>query len=312
MRVSHAHRFTERHFSRQRIEYKIDCARKHSLDFQNLVARVAQVVYGADDRQTGTNVGFEQILHIALVGNVLEAVVRSIVRGGSNLVGSHHVDVMVEQLAIYAGNVGTRCAIHKHRIENVHFQNLRLDVLCRGGNSSPFEQSRHVANVEAIAVEYALLRVGNAHHAQLKRLFALKALLLLVNLIYKAHSHVANAGDKQVKHLRFRQEKTVVNNIERLAQISQINHKRDVGFRRTLRTSNHIDAVTTQRVEQLAGNTRSVLHVLAHNSHGGKVALSRDVADVARAKLVHKLLSQHLHCLFGIGILHSKRGVVLR
>ena len=103
-----------------------------------------------------------------------------------------------------------------------------------------------------------------------------------------------------------------MNNIERLAQISQINNKRDVGFRSTLCTGNHVDTITAQRVEQLAGDARSMLHVLAHNSHRGKVALGGDVADVAGAQFVHKLVAQHLNSLFGIGILHGKRSVVLR
>ena len=137
---------------------------------------------------------------------------------------------MVEQFGVYCSNVGTRGAIHKHRIEDIHLNNLVLDVLGCCRHFGTCQERINIADVESTAVENALFRVSKTHNAQFERLFANQVVALLAYLVHQAHSHVAHASDKEVKHLSFRQEEAVVNHIQSLAQISEVDNERDIGF----------------------------------------------------------------------------------
>ena len=45
------------------VEDEVECTTEHSLNLQNLVTTGNQVVDSVDDRQSGTHIGFEEILH---------------------------------------------------------------------------------------------------------------------------------------------------------------------------------------------------------------------------------------------------------
>ena len=190
---------------------------------------------------------------------------------------------MVEKFSIYICNVATCGAVHKYRIEDIHLNNLILDIFGCGRNFGISQKRLHIGDIESAAVENALFGVCKTHHAEFERLFANEIVALLAYLVHEAHAHISHAGDKEVEHLGFRKEEAVVNHIQSLAQISEVDNERDVGFGSTLSTSYYIDTISAKSIKQAAGNARSVLHIFAHNSHCGEVLLGGDVADIARA-----------------------------
>lgn len=98
--------------------------------------------------------------------------------------------------------------------------------------------------------------------------------------------------------------------VERFAQAAKCNYKRYIGFRSPLRTSYHVDTVAPQNVEQFSGNTGRMLHILAHNSYGGKIFLGFDRTDFSDSHIVAELFAQYFHRQLGIGIAHGKCRIV--
>ena len=62
----------EGHIGSNLIEDEVQCTREDSLDLQNLITRVAQVVDGTDDRQTSTYVGLIAEPYTAVAGRLLQ------------------------------------------------------------------------------------------------------------------------------------------------------------------------------------------------------------------------------------------------
>ena len=93
--------------------------------------------------------------------------------------------------------------------------------------------------------------------------------------------------------------------VQRLTQELAIHYKRDVGLRSTLCTGNHADTTTAQCAKQFTGDTRRVLHVLAHDSDSGQSAFSVHGEHSARLNLLGKLVVQHLYSIVCILVAHT-------
>ena len=82
-----------------------------------------------------------------------------------------------------------------------------------------------VVEVDAVAVQYEVVNIGNAHHVQLQALRLHQVLLLCTDLFEQHAANGADAADKEVQHLVFRQEEGVVQHVQRLAQELAIHHE---------------------------------------------------------------------------------------
>ena len=217
---------------------------------------------------------------------------------------------MLQQRLVNLCHLLARRAVDEHAVEAVHFYNgvAQLALVALVGVC---EQFAIVGEVDAVAVEECLLRGGYAHHVQLQTLCALQLLILIVNLFEQLSAHCAHAADKEVEHLVFRQEERVVNGVERLAQMFALNDERDVGLRRTLRTRYHADAGSAECAEELAGDARRVLHVLAYDGDGSQSVLGVHGVHGARLYLLRKLAVEHLYSLRSVLVAHADRRRVL-
>ena len=68
-----AYGFRERNVGGEFVEDKIERATQHSFNLQDFVSRVAQVVDGADNGQSGTDVGFVSELHSPHYGSLFQS-----------------------------------------------------------------------------------------------------------------------------------------------------------------------------------------------------------------------------------------------
>ena len=84
------HGLREGYVSRNLIEDEVQRTAQDSLDLQDLVTRVAEVVDGADNRKTGTYVGLIAEPHTTVTGGLLQFQIAVVVARSGNLVGSHY------------------------------------------------------------------------------------------------------------------------------------------------------------------------------------------------------------------------------
>ena len=154
--------------------------------------------------------------------------------------------------------------------------------------------------------------VGNTYDIQHQSPFTFQSLLLTADLFDKAVAYCSNTADEKIQHLIFRQEERIVNYVQRLAQRSSVYYKRDVGFGSTLGTSYHIDTVTSQCTEQFSGNTRCMLHVLSHDSHGSQSAFGFHRTDFSHFYFLGKLFVQYFAGQRSVYRPHTDRSRVLR
>ena len=96
-----------------------------------------------------------------------------------------------------------------------------------------------------------------------------------------------------------------MDDVESLAQRRLGGDKRDVGLGCTLGAGNDVDTVETESAEEFAGNAWCLLHLLAHDSHCGKVVFGCDRRYLAHLQLFLELFREHLDCTFGVGILDT-------
>ena len=270
-----------------------------------------EVVDGVDDGQAGPHVGLEEVLHATLTGYLLQFAVVVVGRRGGNLVGGHHGDIVQEQFLVDGGHIGTGCAIHEDGVEDVHGDDAVAQDLRIAGLPLLLQLLAEIGQVDALATEERMRGIGNAHHVELEPVLLHQLLPLAVNLLDEAAAHGTNAADEEVEHLVFGEEERIVDDVERLAQRLAVHHERDVGLARALCAGNDVDAVASQRAEQLAGNARRVLHVFAHDGDGGQVLLGQDGRNLAHLNLLGKLRSQYLTGQVGIGIAHTDRCGIL-
>ena len=219
-----AHGLTEWYIRRNRIEDEVQRTAQHSLQFQNLVTRIDEVIDSVDDRQTSTYIRLKQIFHTALSGRGLQSSIIIVVTRCSHLVGSHHRDVITQECLIQPCHIGTCRAIHKHAVENIHADDFLLQTfqiaclgslqtstqLCDGKLAVLFP----LREVNAVSVEHRIVSTGNAHHIDLQVALLHQFLTLTGYLLQQAATHCANTAEEYVQHLILRQEERVVNHVQ--------------------------------------------------------------------------------------------------
>ena len=154
--LSTANSLAEWNISSYLVEYKVKCTAKHSLNLQYLIARVSQVVDSTDDRQSGTYVSLVAEPHTTVACGLLQFHVVLVIARCSNLVGSNHADVVLQECLIQRSNVLACRTVYKHRVKNVHSQHLVAQVLSL--SLSLFKKLAIVLEVDAVAIEHASLR----------------------------------------------------------------------------------------------------------------------------------------------------------
>ncbi|CDA21874.1 unknown [Bacteroides sp. CAG:144] len=136
--------------------------------------------------------------------------------------------------------------------------------------------------------------------------------MLTAYLIEQIASHQTDTGDKNIEHLRIGKEKRVVYNIQRLPQTAPFDDKRNVGLTGTLCTSNDIDTVTAQRIEQFSRYAGRMFHILSHNGDRRQIPLGKSLAHLAHLYFVGEFIIKNGDSLIGIGITHGDRSIVFR
>ena len=227
-----------------------------------------------------------------------------------NLVGGNDVDVVFEEVGIEAGHFGTGGTIDEDAVEDVHANDLvvkPLDVTlwrcC--------ELFAEVLQIDTFASEHRIVSACNTHDIELESEFALQLFLLLMNLLNEAATNGSNTTNEEVQHLVFGEEERVVDDVKCFAEEVLIDDERDVRLAGTLRTSNDADTRATERSEELAGNTRRVLHVLANDSDCCQAFLGKHREHCSILNLLLELEVQDTTSLVGIFVLNANTGTVL-
>ena len=112
------------------VEDEVECTAEYSLNLQYLVARVSQVVNGADDRQSCSHVGFEEKFHSSLQCRLLQSEIALIVARCRYFISSHHRDVVFKQCLIDGSHFTACRAVNEHAVEDVHPYHLLAQMLC--------------------------------------------------------------------------------------------------------------------------------------------------------------------------------------
>ena len=108
---------------------------------------------------------------------------------------------------------------------------------------------------------------AHPHKVEFQAAFTQQLVALRRYLTEQTAAHGARTTNKQVEVFVFAQEETVVQHINRFAQLCAIYHKRQVHLLPAHGGGIDADAVSSQHAEQLSGNTGHVAHTFAHNRH---------------------------------------------
>ena len=70
--------------------------------------------------------------------------------------------------------------------------------------------------------------------------------------------------------------------------------------------SDHADARTSQRTEQLPGDTRGTFHVLAYNSDGSQIFLRYGIVHITLRTFQGELVVQYLYGQISVGVTYGE------
>ena len=199
----------ERHVGGNLVEDEVQRAAEDGFYLQYLVARVAEVVDGAYDGQSGAHVGLVAEPDALVACRLLQLHVAVVVARGSYLVGCHDADVVLEEGLVELCYLSAGRAVYEDGVEDVHLHNLVAHLLGVGRVASA-QRLLVVVEVDAVAVEHEVLDVGDAHHVQLQSARLHEELLLGAYLFEQHASHCADAADEDVQYLVFGEEERVV------------------------------------------------------------------------------------------------------
>ena len=90
-----SYRLAERHIGSYLVKDKVQRTTQHSLDFQDFITRVTQVVNGANDRQSGAHVGLVTEPNATVASRLLQLHIVSVIARSRQFVGCNHADVML-------------------------------------------------------------------------------------------------------------------------------------------------------------------------------------------------------------------------
>ena len=239
-----------------------------------MVARSDEVVDGMNDGESGTHVRFKKILHPLLARQELEPLIMVVGRRGRNLVGRHDVHVAVQQPLILCRHLGRCRAVHEDGIENIHLFDFAHHPF-HAAFAPLLHALPEACGVQSVAVVSRMASSADAHDVQLQAPFLQQLLALRGNLLQQAAAHSPRAADKEVEVLMLTQEKTVMQHVQRFAELAAFHHEREVHFLSAHGHSRDTDTVASQHAEKLSGNARQVAHPFADHRHAGLVLLQR-------------------------------------
>ena len=75
--------------------------------------------------------------------------------------------------------------------------------------------------------------------------------------------------------------------------------------------SDHADARTSQRTEQLPGDTRGTFHVLAYNSDGSQILLRYGIVHITLRTFQGELVVQYLYGQISVGVTYGESRIIL-
>ena len=272
--LSHFNGSAERNIRAYLVEYIIQRTAQHGFNLQYLVTAMNKVVNGIDNRQPRTYVRLKQIFHAALAGYLLQFPVVFILRRSCNLIGGYNRNVVHQEVFIQGSHSCACRTVHEYGVKDIHADNLVTKRIQRAFLTFLRQFFAKASQVKSLAAEDCFGSIGNTYHIQLQAVLLHQFLTLAVNLFYQTAAYRTNSADKEVQYLILRQEERVMDHVQRLAQRLAVYHKRNIRFRSALCTSYHIDTVTSQRTEQLTGNTRRMLHILTYNGYRSQILLS--------------------------------------
>ena len=192
-----AHGLGERHLGREGVEDEVERAAEHSLQFQNLVAAVDEVVDGVNDGQTGADVGLEEELDAAATCRSLEAGIVVVVGRRSDLVGGDDRDAVFEEVVVEAGYFAAGGAVNKDAVEDVHAYDFVVQALQVAGRSVA-QVLAVVFEVESVAAEHGVVSAGDADDVESESAFFHQAFALAGNLLDEAAAYGSDAADEEV------------------------------------------------------------------------------------------------------------------
>ena len=177
-----------------------------------------KVVNGIDDGESGTYIGFKQVLHTALAGNLFQFTVVLVFGRSGNLVSSHYRNIVQQQVLVKGSHACTCRTVHKDRVKDVHTDNLITQRFQRAVLSLLLQFFTETSQIETFAAEHGFVCIGNTHYIQLQAVLLHQLLALAVDLLYQATAYGSYATDKEIQYLIFRQEERIMDDIQRFAQ----------------------------------------------------------------------------------------------
>ena len=173
-----------------------------------------KVVNGIDDGESGAYIGFKQVLHTALAGNLFQFTVVLVFGRSSNLVSSHYRNIVQQQVLVKGSHACTCRTVHKDRVKDVHTDNLITQRFQRAVLSLLLQFFTETSQIETFAAEHGFVCIG----IQLQAVLLHQLLALAVDLLYQAAAYGSYAADKKIQYLIFRQEERIMDDIQRFAQ----------------------------------------------------------------------------------------------
>ena len=310
--LSHAYGAAERNFGAHAVEDVVERPRNHRLDAQDAVAAVYQVGDRVDDRQTGADVGLEEEFRVAFARDGFELAVEGVVGRRGDLVGGHHRDVVVEQRTVERRHLRAGRAVDEDRVVDVQGEDFVAQALRRRGRSLLFEPPEAVVQDDAFGVDEPFAGVGDSHDADLESVVGHERAPLQADLFQQVAPHLSDASHEDVEYLILRQEERVVDHVDRLRKAFERHDHRDVGLRGALRAGDDVDAVASQRPEQLARDAGRMFHVVAHHGDRRQVVFGGDAAHLADLDFGGELPGEHRDGQIGVLVAQSDRRGVLR
>ena len=210
-----------------------------------MISTVDQIVHRIDDGQPCAYVRFKKELDVTMTCRFFQLDIILIRRGSGLFISSYDRDVVVHQRAIQCRHLRTGRTIHENRIKDVHLQDLVAEMLRIAVLTMQPKLFSVIIQVNALAQETCLLGIGDAHHIQLQAILLHQFRTLNANLIQEVATHRTDTSNEKIQHLVFGQEEGIVNRVQCLTQVFQLDDKRDIGLRSTLRTSDHTDTCTS-------------------------------------------------------------------
>ena len=120
---------------------------------------------------------------------------------------------MVEEIFVECSHLVAGGTVNKHRIEDIHTDDLCLEAL-QIALSTSHKCLTVVVEVYAIAVKCCIMPTYHTHHIELEATLLHQSLALATYLFYEAASHSAHTTDEEVEHLILGEEERIVYHVQ--------------------------------------------------------------------------------------------------